>query len=77
MTILRDMQALDKAINEESWDWLSDNWPLMAGAVSEEVDRGAKAKDIGRHVLVRTQRPAVAMRCKQAAEYLLSQNGHS
>ena len=73
--IQRDMPTIDAAINEESFDWLHDNAPILANAVAEEVKRGASATDVRRHVMVKTYRPALALRCEQAAAYLGSVNG--
>ena len=72
MMILREMPAIDAAINEESWGWLQDYVPVMAQAVAEEVKRNASPDDIRRHVMKQTQgqRPALAARCGQAAAYL-------
>lgn len=74
--IIQELPAIDAAINEESWEWLQDNLPMMASAVRIEVRRNVSAKDIRRHVFQKTMRPALAMRCGQAAKYL-SGNGNS
>ena len=73
--ILRDMPAIDAAINEESWGWLQDYVPIMAQAVAEEVERNASPEQIRRHVMKQTQgqRPALAARCGQAAAHLASE----
>lgn len=73
--ITRDFLEIDAAINEESWDWLQDCLPAMASAISKEVKLGADADEIRRHIFRRTLRPALAMRCSQAAGYLISNNG--
>ena len=68
--IIHELPAIDAAIDEESWDWLQDVLPSMAMAVATEVRRGVGADEIHRHVMQRTQRPALAMRCSQAAQHL-------
>ena len=75
--ILRDMPAIDAAINEESWTWLQDYVPIMAQAVADEVKRNATPEQIRRHVMTQTQgqRPALAARCGQAAAYLEAEKG--
>ena len=73
--ILTKMPEIDAAIAEESWEWLQENVPGMAVGVAAEVKRGSKPEEIRRHVMIETQRAALALRCKQAAEYLASQSG--
>lgn len=67
--ITKQFPALDRAINEESYDWLWDNVPALAAAVVDEVRRGAKPSEIRRYVMQRTQRDALAARCEQAAAW--------
>jgi hypothetical protein len=71
--IIKDMPAIDAAINGESWEWLRENLPVLAGAVSLEIKNGATADDVRLYVMRRTQRPALAMRCSQAAAHLIRQ----
>lgn len=68
--ITRDLPRIDTAINEESWEWLQDNVPTLATAVQKEVTAGASPSEIQRHVMRRTQRAALALRCQQAAAHL-------
>ena len=70
--IIKDLPALDAAINEESWLWLQDCLPSLADALAKEVIRGAGADDIRRHVLRKTHRHALSMRCSQAAAHLIT-----
>ena len=72
--ILTTMPEIDAAIAEESWEWLRDVYPTIAAGVESEVKRGTEPDEIRRHVMIQTQRSALALRCKQAAAYL-SQNG--
>ena len=77
--IMRKMPAIDEAINQESWLWMSDNLPELAEAIRAEVKSGANGPDIRRHVMQHTQRPRLAVRCEQAAEFvavMIGQNGN-
>ena len=74
MMILKNMPDIEAALNEESWKFLWDNWPALADAIAAEVKRGASAPEIRRHVMQHTQREAIAIRCRQAAQHLISQN---
>ena len=71
--ITKDLHRIDAAINEESWEWLQDNVPTLATAVYKEVQSGATSDDIQKHIMRRTQRAALALRCGQAADYLQGQ----
>jgi hypothetical protein len=68
--IIRELPHLTAAINEESWQWLQDNTPLLADALRQEVDAGASADEIRQAAMRMTQRPALALRLRQAAAYL-------
>ena len=68
--IIHELPAIDAAIDEESWDWLQDNLPMMASAVQIEVRKNVSAEEIRRHIMRKTFRPALAMRCSQAAQHL-------
>jgi len=63
--------TIGSALNEISWYWLSDNHPRLAEAIETEVDRGATPKAIRRYVVRRTQRIELALRCEQAAAFLV------
>lgn len=68
-----EMPALRKALNQESWNWISENAPDLATALQTEVqERGAEPDQIRRFVMQHTQRPALAKRCRQAAAYLVT-----
>lgn len=75
MAILRELEHLQAAINEESWQWLQDNAPLLADALRREVDGGATAEEIRQAAMRMTQRPALALRLRQAAAYLRAAHG--
>jgi hypothetical protein len=73
MTITRQLPRIDDAIDAESWEWLQDNAPELATAVYKEVQAGANPDEIQRHIMRRTQRPALALRCEQSARHLVSE----
>ncbi len=69
--IIQDMPAVEAAINEESWEWLSDNVPVLAEAIQNEVvERHVKPKQIRHFVMKATHRERLAARCYQAACYV-------
>lgn len=71
MSIIQDMPAVEAAINEESWDWLSDNVPVLAEAIHSEITkRNARPKQIRHFVMKATHRERLAARCYQAACYV-------
>ena len=69
--IVRDLPHLAAAINEESWQWLQDNTPILADALAREVAAGATAEEVRRYAMRMTQRPALVLRLRQAAAFLL------
>jgi glucose-6-phosphate-specific signal transduction histidine kinase len=70
-----DLTEVEDAINEESWDWLSDNIPQMAKAIQAAViKKNAKPEQIKFKVMQLTFRPKLAMRCYQAASHLADAN---
>jgi hypothetical protein len=70
MTISRDMPALESAINEESWEYLYENFTRLALALRQEVRSGATPEEIRRWAAHKTGREALALRLEQAAAYL-------
>lgn len=70
--IVRELPHLAAAINEESWQWLQDNVPMLADALQREVEGGATVDDIRQAAMRMTQRPALVMRLRQAAMYLMA-----
>lgn len=72
-----EMPEIDQAIWRESYEFLSEKWPEMLTAVEMAVSRGASAEEVKRRVLgnVEEERKAIALRCQQAAAWLISQNG--
>lgn len=74
MSTKRDMPDIDKAINAESWEWLQNAAPELADAVLTEAKRKTPPKSIYRHILRRVgpHREPLALRCRQAADHLQS-----
>lgn len=74
MSIHRDLPHIDHAASAESWEYLYEQAPLWADAVAEEVRAGASPEEIFKGVLRRVgaHREALALRCKLAAQYLIS-----
>ena len=75
MIVFHDnLPALEAAINEESWEWLTDNVPQLADAIQKELAKpGLTPELIRRFVMKKTQRPALAARCFQATSHLVSE----
>jgi hypothetical protein len=65
--------ALDRALDAESWAWLEEQHPVIADAVQVSIERGAEPDAIKRRVLMRTGRWELALRCELAARWLVDQ----
>lgn len=76
MSFIRELPHIDKAAAAESWEYLYEQAPVWADAVAEEVHAGASPDEIYKGVLRRVgaHREALAVRCKLAAQYLVSEN---
>ncbi len=63
---------LDQVLEQESWEYLSDNYPPLAQAVQKAVAQGVRPEDIRRRVMQKlgAHREALATRCELAAKYL-------
>jgi hypothetical protein len=63
---------LDRALDEESWDWLNDNCPPLAISVQKAVEKDISAEEIKRRVIDRlgAHRLPLAQRCEAGARYL-------
>lgn len=72
--ITQEFPPLDDAIDDDAWTWLQDHAPKYAAGVQKSVQMGGKPDKIYRYVLDRVgqDRKALALRCKQAAAYLLA-----
>jgi len=66
----KDLAAIGAALDEISFDWLSDYHPVLAEAIEAAVGRGVDAQQIRRYVMAQTQRIELALRCEQAARWL-------
>ena len=75
MMITKQLPHLEAAVAEESWQWLRDNAPVYADALQQEIANKATPDEIHYFVMRATQRPAIALRLKQAAAYLAGQGG--
>ena len=72
--ITQKMPDVEAAINEESWEWMSDNFPTLAEAIFNEVHaRNANPEQIRYFVMKSTQREKLAARCFQAAQHVESE----
>lgn len=67
---LTEMPEIDRAIWAQSWSYMEENYPALAAALKAEVARGTEPTAIKRHIWLQTQRPALALRCEQAALHL-------
>ena len=65
-----DLASIGKALDEISWQWLSDNHPGLAEAVEDAVSLHVTPGRIRRYVILHTDRYELALRCEQAARYL-------
>ena len=65
------LAAIGSALDEISWQWLSDNYPNLAEAVQDAVSQQVTPDKVRRYVMCRTDRYELALRCEQAARYLV------
>ena len=70
-------EELDAVLDGESWDYLVENYPLLALSVQKAVDKGVKPEEIKRRVVERigAHRLPLAQRCESAARWLWGQKG--
>jgi len=68
--MVQKFAALDRALEAESWNWLEANQPELAEALQAEVGHGAQPAQVKRHVIGRTGRWELAIRCELAAAFL-------
>lgn len=67
---MKRFDALDAALEAESWEWLEANQPVLAEALQVEIGHGATAEQIKRRVVALTDRWELARRCELAAKFL-------
>lgn len=65
------LSLLGDALDEVSWQWVSDKHPCLADAIEEAVGAGIEPERVRRFVMRRTQRRELALRCEQAARHLV------
>lgn len=56
MATEKNLADIGKALNELSWQWLNDNCPGVAEALTIAVERGATPGEVRRFVMARTER---------------------
>lgn len=66
---------LDRVLDEESWEWLNDNYPALANVVARSVASNITPQQIRARVMDRAgaHRIALAQRCESAARWLASE----
>jgi len=67
----KDLTGIAEALNQMSWQWLNDNCPNLAEALAVAVDRDVTPEDVRRFVMHTTERRELALRCEQAARWLV------
>lgn len=67
------MNDLARALDASSYEWLVSQHPAIAEALDKEVRKGATPAQIKRAVLSHTQRIELALRCEQAARWLVGE----
>jgi len=66
-----DLSGLSAVLDRRSYEWLGDEDAELLNAIEiAVVGNGAGAGEIRRHVLQVTGRPAIALRCEQAARHI-------
>ena len=69
------LTSIGKALDEISWEWLSDNYPVLATAVEEAVKLNVTPDEVRRYVMWHVDRYEIALRCEQAARHLRGDDG--
>ena len=68
---IRDLTRIGQELDRISYQWLGDTHPRLAAAIELEVRSGASPADVRRYVMRQTQRVELAMRCEQAARWVM------
>ncbi len=63
--------SIDEELDEISYEWLIQNHPALLHAMARDVDAGRMPADLRHRVLERTGRYELALRCEQAARWLV------
>ena len=66
------MVELQRALDTESYEWLSANHPTLLKALECEVVAGRTPEQIKRFVLRQTGRFEIALRCEQVARCIFA-----
>lgn len=66
------MPRLGAELDKESYLWLASNHPNILDAIEAEVSAGRTPQDIRLFVIRQTGRPEIALRCEQAARYIVA-----
>ena len=71
-----DLDVIGDALDKLSWEWLCENHEPLAQALEVGVAQGGASPDkVRRYVMAHTQRYELALRCEQAARFLLTAFG--
>lgn len=65
------LACIGEALDELSWFWMNDTHPQLAQAIETAVGRGVTPIEVRRYVVQQTQRDELALRCEQAARFLI------
>lgn len=73
---MSNFQPLEQAIDEDAYEYLSQHAPSYIKAIDNAVTNGATPEQIRWYVQVRvgSDRLSMALRCEQAARYILSRS---
>lgn len=69
------LNTIGQALDAISWEWLETNYPLLAEAIQRAVDGNTDPAEVKRYVMQHTQRYELALRCEQAARWLIREEG--
>jgi len=76
MTMLKRTSKPDRltqALDSVSYEWLLGQHPQLADVIAAEVDEGVSPVEIRRRVMAHCQRWELALRCEQAARWLVGE----
>ncbi len=63
--------SIDEELDQISYEWLIQNHPALLHAMTKDINAGRQPADLRRRVLERTGRYELALRCEQAARWLV------
>lgn len=66
------MQALQEALDSESYEWMAERYPRILKALEREISGGKTPDQIRLFVLLQTGRPEIAQRCEQVARHIMT-----